>query len=275
VGRSQFGIEFGAARQYTAYDILAANTPVAYQTRRYGRINGVLRVAERNIFDATFDRIYLRLPIAGASNFNTVESDLQVGYGRLIGAAATVGVRAIGVTGSNYFGGVTTPYKQLTPGLFINYNRPGILQIDAGIGATHRTQEGSAGMKATVGNANLRYELTAKTAVRLRVQRQVSGYYVVAGSQTTTAYSAGIDWRPTDRLSLSLDAGRTHGLYAFPQSAASRTDDTDLSQLTVSWKAARWLAISAFGLVQKRASTSVDYRFDASSVGISAKVQRP
>lgn len=272
---NQFGIELGAARQFTPFDVLAADTPIAYQTRHYGRLVGMLHVANRNLFDASFERSYLRLPTAGASDFNSTESDLHLGYGRLIGDAVTVGARAMGVAGSNFGGGASTQFKQLTPELYLKYNRADVMQFDAAIGATHRTQEGSPGMKATVGNANLQYNLTSKTGLRLGILRQVSGYYVVGGSQTTTAYTAGVDWHPTDRFSMVLDAGRTHGLYESPDVAISRIDDADLGQLTASWKPIRFLTVSAYGQVQRRASTSVDSRFDANSVGISVKLQRP
>jgi hypothetical protein len=272
---SKFGIEFGAARQFTPFDILAADTPIAYQTRRYGRVNGTLRFATRNVFDAAFERAYQRLPIAGASDYNTVQSNLQVGYGRLVGTATTIGVRAGGTAGSQIGNGATTQFRQVTPEAYLKYSRAGLMDLDAAIGATHRTQEGTTGMKAMVGNVRLQYSLTPKTALRAGVVRQVTGYYVVGGSQATTTWSAGINWQPTERLGVVFDAGRMHGLYELPQPATNRTDDSDFEQLAVNWKPARWLTLSAFGQLQKRSSTSVDYRFDANSVGVSVKVQRP
>jgi hypothetical protein len=274
-GQSQFGIEFGAARKFTEFFTLAADTPIAYQTSHYGRVFGVLRLATRDVLDASYDRTYRRLPIAGAADFNTTENSLHLGYGRMLGNSVTVGVRAMGITGTYVGNGTTAHYKQLTPELYFNYDRAGALQVNAGAGAAHRTQDGSTGMKANVGNVSVRYAVGPKTALRLAWLRQVSGYYVVGGSQTTTSYTAGIDWRPTGKFSLLLDGGRTHGLFEFPGTTSSHIDDFDTGGLTATWDARPWLALSVYGLVQKRTSNVVDYRFDANSVGISVRVRRP
>jgi hypothetical protein len=274
-GQSQFGIEFGAARKFTEFFTLAADTPVAYQTNHYGHVFGVLRLATRDVLDASFDRAYRRLPIAGAADFDTTENLLHVGYGRMLGNSITVGLRAQGITGTYVGNGTTAHYKQVTPEVYFNYDRAGALQVNAGAGTAHRTQDGTTGLKASVGNVSVRYAVGPKTVLRAALLRQVSGYYVAGGSQTTTSYTAGIDWRPTAKFTVLLDAGRTHGFYEIQGTNTSHTDDFDTGGLTATWDARPWLSFSIYGLLQKRDSNLADYRFDSKSVGISVRVRRP
>jgi hypothetical protein len=216
-------------------------------------------------------------PIAVAPNlelkqYSGTTSILYSGSGPL-----TSGLTATFLTGdySGTNGTLNPSFNQTTAGLLATYEVRRTT-FTGQVGYSRRTSStGSDDTSGLTGLFDLKYKLTPKTNVRVKIDRQINSYFLNTGSEIDTDAGVGLDWQATYKLAVSAAYTFSYGFFPGQGNnpvGSDRTDIQELAVLAINYQPQRWLQIKPYANVTTRRSTFIGGHFSQNAVGVSIVV---
>ncbi|HKY90550.1 MAG TPA: hypothetical protein VJM11_05890 [Nevskiaceae bacterium] len=157
--------------------------------------------------------------------------------------------------------------------LTLSYALSGLSTFDGAAGYTRRAnRDGGGDLDEFTGALAYRRALTGKTHVQAQVFRRISSYVSGADSTVDTGIGAGMTWRPTVKVAVSLGAewARTR----FAEGAIgdgvdeARRDRYRSATLDLRYDVLQWLTVRPYGSYRERDSDSELDRFRERILGL-------
>jgi hypothetical protein len=223
------------------------------------------------------------MPLSRYPDFGLHESSDSLAANFLWTSTLKVGLRATYSYGA--FHGIvdSTKYHQSTSELTSEYSATGRSSFNAQLGFTRRNSQsvsappasdvvGAIGTaSAMTGAIGYRRQLTGKTAVTMRVSRQIDSY--VGGANPVIGYGSDVEilWEPDVRISLSVRYHRTQdtirGNLAL-EAIADRRDCRQSLSLEAKYQPRPWLAVRPYATKFERSSNLAIANYSANLVGV-------
>jgi hypothetical protein len=232
--------------------------------------------------DGTATRTESDQPVAGAPSLQLVEtagtSTLKyLGIGRF-----TSGLSAGYLSGS-YSGSTNTNTLNTSPSYhqsqasFVASFLSKRSIFEGQVGYTSRGS--SAGNDATSGLTGLldfTYQQTPKTSWRVKIDRAVNSFVLNSGSEIDTDASAGINWRSSYKLYMSLEY--TFSYRDYPGQGdnppgSDRIDHQQFATFSMTYQPQRWLMIRPYAKWQVRRTNFTGRDSNSTVFGVSLTVQ--
>jgi len=231
----------------------------------------------------------LDTPIVGYPEFGYRETTAAVRINYLGIQKLTAGLRGEYVDGSYHNVIAATKYTQKTAGVASNYAITGFSSFDMQAGYTWRnsslvnpadadlpqvSQTGLLGdTKTFTGAMGLTRRFSVKTAMALKVYREVGSYVASANPTVNTGAELSANWRPDAKLALQLAYRYEKQQISGPQitideNVDNRDDHSHDIQGSLTYQATRWLAFRPYAEYQSRKSTLQQANYDTLLFGI-------
>lgn len=182
-----------------------------------------------------------------------------------------------GITGSyaeSSYRGTTqnNRFKQYTGGTLVQYNASDISNFGLALGYSER--QGASGI---TGSLNYRRELTGKTSANFNFLRAVESFDAGDNSIISTGGSAGLNWAATSRIGATLSYAYTDSVFRDATAATTdftgRRDKTQTANLSATYDARDWLAISPTVLYTRRDSNVAISNYDGFVFSMQVRAQ--
>jgi len=234
-------------------------------------------------FEGVGNRSSTEQPIDGAPNLQLVETAgtgtlKYLGIGRFT-SGVSAGYLSGGFSGATNIQNntrTTSPSYHQSHASWVASFESKRSNFEGEIGYT--TRGSSAGSDSTSGLTGLldfTYNLTPKTAWRVKVDRAVSSFVLNSGSEIDTDGSVGINWRPSYKLFTSLDY--TYSYRDYPGQGdtpgTNRIDHQQFAIFSLTYQPKRWLLIHPYANWQVRHSNFAGRDSDSTVFGISLTLQ--
>ncbi len=215
-------------------------------------------------------------PLQGAPDFALHETseDLAIKY---VGIAnLSYGVDVQYLTG-HYSGAPVAlgflDYTQTSENLTANYSVSGVTKLNAAVGYTQRTLQGTptplGGVTGTFGYLR---QITGKTSVNLQFNRAVNSYFNAGSTEIDTSELGNVLWQATPKVSAGLTYQHMHSVFEgtayFVADTQGRVDDINNGTLEIKYYPRRWLMIRPYVTRQVRNSTVPLFSFNDTIFGI-------
>ena len=223
----------------------------------------------------------LEEPILGAPDLQLTENSGSTTLNYL-GVAGLTGGLTAGYLSGDYTGAEETQnpsYHQYTTGLVAKYKLGGRTSFDGQVGYSERgSANGVDNISGVTGALSFTDQLTPKTGLTLKLDRQINSYVTTSSSEIDTDGSIAVNWQATFKL--NVYAAYTYSYRKFPDQNNNPvgTDRVDIQQyvtLSVDYRPQRWLVLKPYANVQKRISTFIGGDYNSTVFGISVIVQTP
>lgn len=233
----------------------------------------------------------LDLPLESYPKFGYHESGVAAGINYLGISKLTFGLRGQFLDGSYHDIVGATRYHQFLSALTAEYAVSGLSSFEGNLGLTRRNsslinpaEAGEAGGEGgqvgrtsdLTGSLAYRRALSVKTAVTLRVYRQVQSYAVGANPEVGTGVQAGIKWDPDVKFSLLLSYKLEKDLIEGDLQIANfvnRTDHLRGGQFEVRYAATRWLTLRPYVSYDNRTSNYQQANYSSTIIGLDVTAQ--
>ncbi len=224
--------------------------------------------------------------LEGTAFYHTIDEPLY-GTPNLVlyeesGTAALLYTARAGLTAGlsvNYLAGHFTgapqtldpAYQQTTEDLVATYKATGASTFKGELGYTRRTSvNGIDNLSGPTGALDYKNQLTGKTSVDFRVDRQITSFIATTGSQIQTDASVNADWKATYKI--DVQPGYTWTYLSMPGQgntpAQTRIDHMQYATLTIDYEALRWLSIKPYANLLIRSSNLIGATFNANTIGV-------
>jgi hypothetical protein len=164
-------------------------------------------------------------------------------------------------------------FRQFTAGFLANY-KLSRTAFDGQVTYTRRTSDGtgSDNLSGLTGLLDFKDQLTPKTSLTLKIERDINTYYLNLGSEIDSSAGLAVNWQATYRTAISL--GYTFTYRAFPgQVQGSRNaypvQYEQNATLGISYRPVRWLTINPYANILTRRSNTLGLDFSSDVYGIS------
>jgi hypothetical protein len=146
--------------------------------------------------------------------------------------------------------------------------------VNGTVGYTKRTQLNNDN-SATVGSFTFNQQITVKTGYFLQFKRTLDNYNTVQGSQLSTSGAAGINYQPTQKISLSAsyEQSKVHVSGPAGLPGSNRDDKLKSANANLKYAALRWLTISPYYRYQNRDSENNAFDFKTNVYGVSVEAR--
>jgi hypothetical protein len=258
-------------------DVTQSLLALETEQRESGKI-GLLFASDWRVEGSGYTRMVME-PLVGSPNLQLTESSGIVAFKFIGNAGLTAGLDG-GYLSGDYAGAVATDnpsYRQTMVGLVANYDASGHSTFLGQAGYSHRTSgTGIDNASGPTGELDYTNQLTAKTSVKLGLNRVINSYIFNTGSEIDTNATVTVNWQATYKL--GVIAGYVWTYRELPGQGnapvgSDRFDHVQFVSLNLDYEALRWLAIKPYASVLTRNSDFVGGGFNATVYGISATVQ--
>jgi hypothetical protein len=181
-----------------------------------------------------------------------------------------------------------TNYRQSTEQLTADYKLTGFSSFDGQLGFTQRNSSlvnpadaaliGGGGVgfvgrtTAFTGSLGFTRQLSVKTAVNLRVFREISSYTAGANSEIGTGGEAGITWSPDVKFTFSLhyrqETQSIQGALVIDNGVGNRVDHLRTGEFYVKYHFTQWLTLRPYVTRDDRGSNVQNASYNATLVGV-------
>jgi hypothetical protein len=171
---------------------------------------------------------------------------------------------------------VTPRYHQSTGQLVAKYELSGLSNLDSAVGYTRRVEQAGATISAVTGSLAYQRELTGKTAITLRLGRDLSSYVTYGSTQLETSAGLEATWNASSKI--AVNAGYRWSRSTFPGTGASsvigeRADHYQLATLSGKYQVLHWLSLRPFGQYERRSSNTTAFEFNRTLYGLEAEAR--
>jgi hypothetical protein len=215
-------------------------------------------------------------PLQTAPDFSLREVSETIGL-KYVGIANL----AYGVEGSHAEGKYkgapgAVDYRQNTAQFALKYAIGGLTNINAALGYTQRSLQGSSGkLSGVTGALGYARQLTGKTAVNVQFSRLVNSYYNAGSSEIDTGGTAGIVWQATPKLGVSVNYQHTRSVFegqTLPNTnTQGRVDSSNYSSLELRYQPRLWVTLRPYVRRQIRDSNIGIFTFSGTVYGIEVR----
>jgi hypothetical protein len=227
----------------------------------------------------------LDYPIAQSPDFRLQEEIEGVGIKYVGIANLAYGLEALHVDGrylgiADAFDLEQNPnYKQNTYQFALKYKIQQVTQMNAAIGYTDRSVEGSSSsVSGVTGLLGYSRQLTGKTSVYAQVQRQIASYVTAGSSEIDLGALVGAYWQATPKLGVAMNYQHVHsnfeGETLVDALTVGRKDTSSFSTIEVKYRPLRWLTIRPYIKRQVRESSIEQFTYNDTMVGIELLAKR-
>lgn len=173
-------------------------------------------------------------------------------------------------------------YDEKTLAFIIDYSPTELNTLEGAAGYSRRSSATNIDSLADfTGHLAFNRQLTAKTSIETKLERNIYSYITNAGSEVDTTAKVGIHWQATYKTGLLASYSWTYAKYpdqglpgqggvGLGQSLgqADRADHLQFASLNIIYKARRWLTVRPYFNYQTRSSNFRDYGFNSNVVGV-------
>ena len=250
-----------------------------------------LSVVTQQRENATLDfRLNPAWVLGGAASFNDSSQPSQgmpnLGLQESSGSATlkytgigkfTSGIMA-GYGSGSYSGstnGLNPSYSEEQAGLVAGFESKRSI-YNGQVGYTRRSSSsGTDNTSGVTGLFDFTYRQTPKTAWRIALSRAVKSYVLASASEIDTDAAAGVSWRASYKLSVSLDYAYSYQEYpgqGLNPVGATRIDHRQQANLGVSYEPQHWILIRPYANIQTRSSSLAGSNSNSTVFGVSITV---
>lgn len=156
----------------------------------------------------------------------------------------------------------------------LDYAIGGLYSAHGALGYTNReTNDGRSPASSTTGAIQLERNLSAKTAIKISLDRSINTYIGTAGTSLDTRAGVNLTWKPTPKLEMKIDWGQTRSEQRGPlEQSTQRSARTDLfgsGEVSIKYEILRWLRARTYARYDRRISTEQRYFYRSTTAGIS------
>jgi hypothetical protein len=264
-------------------DLSGTQLSLSVETQQTESALANLKLSHDWALEGTLESTKSNQPVSGAPDLQLTETAgtahiKYLGIGRL-----TSGLMAGYSTGS-YDGSLTglspsnPSYSQSQAALEASFLSKRSI-YEGQIGYTRRTSSaGTDNSSGLTGLFDFTYQLTAKTAWRVKIDREVNSYILTSGSELDTDAGAGINWKASHKLSVDVDYTFSYrdfsGQTATGAAAidSNRIDRQQQATAGIVYQPQRWILIRPYATVQIRHSSLAGRDSNSTIYGVSVTV---
>jgi hypothetical protein len=246
--------------------------PIETEQREAGQVNFFI-TPDFRVESSAYRRV-VDEPLDATPNLQLTENEGQTAVKYLGTAKLTSGFSVAYLTG-RYDGGsaLSNPsYDQGTVDFVTSYQASGLSNVTGEVGYSRRTSAVQTNnVSGVTGKIDYRGQLTAKSALELAVDREITSYIANAGAEIDTTGTIIYNWQITYKIGLSVlysDSSRNYpdqGLVP----GTRRTDHQQDASLKFDYEVRRWLSIKPYITYETRSSAYVGASFSSTIFGIS------
>lgn len=203
----------------------------------------------------------------------------RVGGGYEFGSGASVYVRyRYGDGEYNNDIGAGRNFKESEPDIVVRYPITAKTTVDGRIGYLKREHDDGGEFRDFSGgvfNANVYWDITAKTRLAGGFSREIGSYeFAGGGNVRTNRVYVGPSWSPTELITVNLRYEREAREWNVGGGSpdAGRDDTTHFSSAQVEWRPRRFLTLTASLRGERRNSSVAAFDYDATIFGVGAKL---
>jgi Putative beta-barrel porin 2 len=219
----------------------------------------------------------LKTPLPGFGDSEVNENTERVAVRRLGTGNLSYGLEISRLNGEFKQSVLPSKYNQNNALFVFGYGTQDAVSIlNGSIGYSKRQYDGSdLTTSGVTGSIGLTRQVSAKTALKFEVKRQINIYVVGGGTETDTSATLGASWAATGLI--TVNGGLSYTRASFGQQSsqdsfdAGRTDNYGVADLALNYQVLRWLSIRPYGRYDSRHSNRLNFSFDGTIVGIELK----
>lgn len=261
------------------YNLIGANLTLQTEQRETGKVRLQFLPDWRAAVTGMTRKV--DQPQANAPSLGVKESSGRFDVDYLGMAGVTAGVTASYLHGS--FSGAPSlfqpTYNQRSGGLTVTDDFTGRSSLRGQIGYTKRSSDaGTDNISGVTGDLDYRIALTGKTTADIELSRLVNVFIATTAAEIDNVAALRVNWQATNKIAANVQYGYTHrnlpGQGTNPTIGVDRTDNLNIAQLTVTYKALSWLVLQPYFEYQSLASGSdPGVAFNSKSYGIDFTLQ--
>jgi hypothetical protein len=209
-----------------------------------------------------------------APNLQLQENSGTLAVKYLGNAGVTAGLTG-GFVNGDYSGAGATgnpSYRQTTAGLLANYEASGHSTFLGEAGYTRRTSAtGIDNVSGPTGELDYTNQVTAKTSIKLGLNRILNSYLFTTGSEIDTNASVTVNWQATYKIGVLASYVWTYRELPGQGNApvgSERLDHMQYTSLKLDYEVLRWLAIKPYVNILTRNSNFISGAFNSTIYGI-------
>lgn len=273
------GLVSADRRQYRdVVDALGGGSAVDLRTERTEQVQGLYEIGAgwRAVAGLLQTRSRSEEPRAFESS-PTVRS-ARVGAGYEFASGASIYARLRQGKGDYDNVVVGQDFKETEPDIVVRWPLTAKTTVDGRLGYLRREHDDGGEFRDFSGgvfNANLYWDVTAKTRVTGGFAREIGSYeFIGGGNVRTNRVYVGPMWMPTELVTVSLryERERREWNVAAASPDAGRGDTTHYSSAMVEWTPRRYLTLQASLRGERRNSSIATFDYDATIVGVGAQL---
>ena len=177
---------------------------------------------------------------------------------------------------------LTPNFHQFSELLAASYRVAAHTKFNSTLGYTRRSNQNAAGNSADVSavTGSLEYlrNLTGKTSLEVKLERDVNSYVTTAGSEVDTSGGFAVNWLATPKIAVRAGYKWTQSKYppiAAPGGVPGRDDHFQTANLEATYQVFHWISIRAYANHQSRNSNLGNFVFNATVYGVEFQARRP
>lgn len=258
-------------------DVMQSSIAVQTEQRETAKIGSKI-AADWRIEASGYTRTVLE-PLVDAPSLQLSETSGTAAIKFTGNAGLTAGLTGGYLSGHFTGAGVTDnpAYRQTTEGVLANYEASGHSTFLGQVGYSRRTSDtGIDDVSGPTGELDYTNQLTAKTSIKLGLNRVIDSYIFDTGSEIDTNASLTVNWQATYKIGVLASYLWTYRDLPGQGNAPLGSDRLDRLQymnVKLDYEIFRWLAVKPYINVLTRGSNFVGGNFNATVYGVLVVVQ--
>jgi hypothetical protein len=218
-----------------------------------------------------------KTPLPGFEDSEVDENTERVAVRRLGTGNLSYGLEVSRLNGEFKQSVLPSKYNQNNALFVFGYGTQGAVSVlNGSIGYSKRQYEGSdLTTSGVTGSIALTRQVSAKTALKFELKREINIYVVGGGTETDSSAALGAAWAATGLITVNADLSYTHAAFGQQSSTdsfdAGRADNYGVVNMALNYQVLRWLSIRPYGRYDSRHSNRLNFSFDSTIIGLELK----